>query len=66
MRAYRMDAGRCGGSQSEEEVMSQDVIVWYLRALNWVRRFFRIREVRYLTDREWREYMRSIIPKPKP
>jgi hypothetical protein len=41
------------------------VIPWYLRALNAIRRFFGKPEKRYLTDAEWREYMRSIIPPRK-
>lgn len=45
--------------------MSQDTIALHLRALNAVRRFFGKPERRYLTDREWREFMRSKIPQPK-
>lgn len=39
-----------------------DEIVWYLRTLNAIRRFFGWQERYYITDHEWREYMRSIIP----
>jgi hypothetical protein len=39
------------------------MIAWHLRALNAIRRFFGRPQKRYLTDSEWREYMRSIIPK---
>lgn len=41
-------------------------VPWYLRALNDIRRFFGSAEKRYLTDAEWREHMRAIIPKHPP
>lgn len=41
-------------------------VPWYLRALNDIRRFFGRAEKRYLTDAEWREHMRAIIPKNPP
>jgi hypothetical protein len=40
-------------------------IALHLRFLNWCRRKLGRPERRYLTDAEWREYMRSIIP-PRP
>lgn len=36
------------------------------RLLNWLRRKLGRQERRYLTDAEWREYMRSIIPPVPP
>ena len=44
----------------------QHEIVWYLRALNALRRAFGRPERRYLTDYEWRRYMDSLIPKELP
>lgn len=40
----------------------QDTIARHLRILNWCRRKLGKPEKRYLTDREWRAYMRSIAP----
>lgn len=42
------------------------MIPLHLRALNAVRLFFGRPQMQYLTDTEWREYMRSIIPKKPP
>lgn len=40
-------------------------VAWHLRALNAIRRAFGRREKRYLTDAEWRDHMRLIIPPPR-
>lgn len=42
---------------------SQHTIDWHLRALNRIRRFFRIAECHYLTNHEWKLYMDSIPAK---